>query len=67
MKVLAILFGLAAGFCLMVLQMRKKLPLWGSLLSPKMHIDLDSKDKILLIAAAVFCLLCLASVVTVYG
>lgn len=66
MKTLAIFFGLASGCCLFVIQMRKKLPLWGSLLSPKINLVLDSKDKILLVLALVLFVLCLGSVVIGY-
>lgn len=44
MEHLAVLFALIPGICLIFLQLRKKLPLFGNILSQKMTEYLDKTD-----------------------
>ncbi|MBI5875129.1 MAG: hypothetical protein HZB81_04685 [Deltaproteobacteria bacterium] len=41
----------------MAIALRKKLPLFGTLLSPKVYEDIDATDKRLALAGAIFFLL----------
>lgn len=54
---LALICAIIAGVCLMVILMRKKLPLIGTILSPKIKEELDSTDKKLALTALFFFLL----------
>lgn len=63
MSVLAIFFGLLAGCCLAGIALRwhfnKGVPIFGSILSPKIHDELDVVDKRLAIIAGIAFLLCI--------
>jgi len=48
---------LISGTCLIVITLRKKLPLFGSILSPKLNEKIDTTDKYLAITAFVFFLM----------
>lgn len=55
---LTIISGTISGACFMAIGLRKKLPLFGTLLSPKVYEDLDATDKrLVLIGAIFFCFL----------
>ncbi|MDP2682387.1 MAG: hypothetical protein Q8P28_06225 [Deltaproteobacteria bacterium] len=56
-EILAIISGAISGVCFMAIALRKKLPLFGALLSPKIYEDLDATDKRLALAGAIFFLL----------
>lgn len=62
-EVLAILSGLISGACFMAIALRKKLPLFGTLLSPKVYEELDSTDKRLVFMGFIFFLLCMVFLV----
>lgn len=53
-KILTILCLVISGGCLMVIGFRKKLPLFGAILSPKLKEDLDYIDKRLALIALLF-------------
>lgn len=53
-EVFAILCGLISGICLMAIALRKKLPVFGAILSSKLREELDSTDKRLALVALVF-------------
>ncbi|MCP3892198.1 MAG: hypothetical protein GY702_25505 [Desulfobulbaceae bacterium] len=63
MKVVALIFAVLSGCCLVLIQMRKKLPLFGSISSPKLHCELDKTDKKLALAALMAFLVCILSLV----
>ena len=46
-----------SGLCLTAIQLRKKLPLFGSLFSPKLNENIDSTDKYLALTALIFFIL----------
>ena len=53
-EILAIIAGAISGTCFMAIAIRKKLPLFGTLLSPKVYEDLDATDKRLVLAGVIF-------------
>jgi len=59
-ETLAIIFGFISGGCLLAIQLRKKLPLFGGIVSPKMHENIDSTDKKLAIFALIAFMVCMA-------
>lgn len=65
-ETLALLFGVIAGCALAAIQWRghlkEGLPLWDTLLSPKIFEDLDLIDKRLAVIAGVAFLLCLGCI-----
>lgn len=58
-EVLAVLSGIISGLCSMAILLRKKLPLFGTLFSPKLKEELDATDKRLALTALIFFLLCM--------
>lgn len=62
-EIFAIISGIIAGACLMAIAIRKKLPLIGTILSPKLKEELDATDKKLALAALFFFLLCIVFVI----
>jgi len=67
MEALAILFGLIAGCCGAATSLRwmikKDLPLFGNILSPKIHQELDTTDKRLAAIAGIAFILCISFIV----
>jgi hypothetical protein len=60
MHKIEIRFFLIAFMCLLVIVIRAKPPLWGGMRSKEMQKDLDNKDKLLAIIAAVFFIIAMA-------
>lgn len=57
-KILAIISGIIGGACFMAIALRKKLPLIGTILSPKLKEELDVIDKkLVLVGSFFFCFL----------
>lgn len=63
MKFLPLISGVMAGACLMAISLRKKMPLIGTLLSPKLRGRLDATDTRLAVAALFFFTLCVLFIV----
>ena len=66
MKILAIIFAIITGCCLAAIQLRKKLPFWGTIFSGKICYDIDKADKRLLFLALVAFVLCVFFAVIAY-
>ena len=47
----------------MAIALRKKLPLFGTLLSPKLYEELDSTDKRLALTGLIFFLFCIVFII----
>lgn len=65
--IFAIFSGAVSGVCLLAIIARKKLPLVGTLASPKLKIEIDSTDKRLAIVSLVFFILCMICTAIYYG
>lgn len=67
MQTLAIVFGVIAGCSLAAISLRwhftKGLPIFGNILSPKIHQELDAIDKRLAVIAGIAFLLCILMIV----
>ncbi len=59
MKLIAIFFAILSGSCLLLIQLRKNLPLFGSIISDKVNEKLDSTDKKLAIVALIAFIVCI--------
>jgi len=59
--------GALSGVCLTVVFFRKRLPLFGGLVSSKMRLDLDKTDKRLALTALVLFVLCVAALIASYS
>jgi hypothetical protein len=66
-EMLAVLSGAISGACLATIALRKKLPLIGTLASPRVKVPLDRTDRRLALISLVFFLLCLAFVAVLYS
>jgi len=64
MKLVAIFFAILSGGCLLVIQLRKNLPLFGSIISDEVNEKLDSTDKKLAIVALISFMVCIAFLLT---
>lgn len=61
MEYQTILFVLISGFCLTIIQLRKKRPFLGKILSQKLTVDFDKTDKKLALIALISFLYCLVT------
>ena len=62
-EILAIICGVISGGCLLAIALRKKLPLIGTIFSPKLSEELDATDKQLAIGALIFFLFCIVFII----
>ncbi len=58
MKVIAVIFAVLSGCCLLLIQLRKDLPHFGSIISSKVHEELS---KVSLLSMVLFDMLTLSS------
>lgn len=63
MKFLPLISGFIAGACLMFISLRKRMPLIGALISPKLREKLDSTDKKLAFGALFFFFICVVFII----
>jgi hypothetical protein len=56
-----ILFASISGLCLIIIQLRKKRPFFGKILSQKLTVDFDKTDKKLALIALISFLYCLVT------
>lgn len=66
MEYCAAFFGIISGVSLISIQLRKKLTLFGSILSPEMNKNLDKTDKKLAIISFASFIICLAFLVQTF-
>jgi hypothetical protein len=62
-KVLGLISAVISGICLAIIGLRKKLPLFGGIFSPKLNEDIDSTDKYLALAGLLFFLIAMLCLV----
>jgi len=66
LEIFAKICGLISGICLMVIALSKKLPLFGTIFSPKLREKLDVIDKRLALTALIFFLFSIFFVILLY-
>lgn len=60
---IAIIFGALSGGCLLTIAIRRRVPLWGGLLSPRIRVELDTTDRRLALGTLVSFALCLGALI----
>ena len=66
-RVLGLISLIFSGSCIAIIGLRKNLPLFGAIFSPKLNENIDSTDKYLALAGLVFFLMTMLFLVVLDG